>query len=64
MASFFDPCIDRVLEGLREPIEDLLLDVNVGSFVIREMIFLSYRTHTESRSCRWICGVSLCIFKN
>ena len=38
MASFFDPCIDRVLEGLREPIENRLLDVNVGLFVIREMI--------------------------
>ena len=30
MASFFDPYIKIVLEGLREPIADLLLDVNVG----------------------------------
>ena len=40
MASFFDPCIDIVLEGLREPIGNLLLDVNVGLFVIREREYI------------------------
>ena len=32
MASFFDPCIDIVLEGLRKPTDNPSLDVNVGLF--------------------------------
>lgn len=33
MASFFDPCIEIVLDGLRKRIESLFLNVNVGLFV-------------------------------
>jgi hypothetical protein len=36
MASFFDPYIKIVLDGLRKPIEILFLDVDVGLLVIRE----------------------------
>ena len=36
LASFFDPCINIVLKGLRKRIENLVLDANVRLFVIRE----------------------------
>ena len=36
MASFFDPYIEIVLDGLREPIRNLPVEVNVGLFVIGE----------------------------
>ena len=63
MASFFDPCINIVLEGICEPIVNLLLDVNVGLLRHpREDIDLIEKT--ESRACWWFCRVALRTCKN
>lgn len=36
MASFFDPYVKIVLDGLHETVADLTLDVNVRLLLIRE----------------------------
>ena len=64
MASFFDPYINIVLDGLSKTIKNLLLDVNVGLYVIRKGDWWSYIEQTENSVGRWFYRVALCIFKN